>query len=165
MLVAAGIALPAFALGVSSDSVRDAKKRRFGAEGAPAPVADADAERMAPTDYLLKCSGCHGADGMGKPIRGIPRFANQIGHFQRTPEGRAFVMQVPGLLSAGLSDARAAAVSNYIVRRFAGDSMPPDFVPYTADEARRHRESRPADIMGKRDVLYGQLLGLGYPVE
>ena len=61
-------------------------------------------------DYMLHCSGCHGMDGMGKPERGIPRFAGQIGYFQQLAEGRAFIMQVPGLLSARLSDERAAAV-------------------------------------------------------
>jgi cytochrome c553 len=165
--VALAIALPASALGVSSDSVRDAKKRRMPSDAVSAPnaVSDADAEKRAPQDYLQFCSGCHGVDGMGKPMRGIPRFTGQIGHFQRTAEGRAFVMQVPGLLGAGLTDARAAAVSNYIARRFGGTSLPPDFVPYTPDEARQHRETRPVDIMGKRDQLYTQLLELGFHVE
>jgi hypothetical protein len=128
-------------------------------------LADEKAETRARNDYLLHCSGCHGQDGMGKPGKGIPRFEGQIGYFQRLPDGRAFVMQVPGLLSANLPDDRAAAVTTWMIRRFAGDSLPPDFQPYSAEEARRYRTTRPADIMGRRNELYARLLALGYAVE
>lgn len=116
-------------------------------------------------DYMLHCSGCHGMDGMGKPERGIPRFAGQIGHFQQLAEGRAFIMQVPGLLSARLSDERAAAVTTWLVRQYGGASLPAHFQPYSADEAKRYRESRPADVIGKRDEIYRQLLALGFPLN
>lgn len=129
--------------------------------------ADADDKvgSRARTDYLLHCSGCHGQDGMGKPGRGIPRFDGQIGYFQRLPEGRAFVMQVPGLLSANLPDDRAAAVTTWMIRQFSGASLPADFQSYSAEEARQYRISRPADIMGRRDELYARLLALGYKIE
>ena len=116
-------------------------------------------------DYTLHCSGCHGMDGLGKPSAGIPMFTGQVGHFLRLPEGRAFLMQVPGLLSARLSDERAAAVTTWMIRTFAGPSLPTDFTPYTAEEAKRHRESRPADVIGKRNALYRQLLENGYTIQ
>ena len=116
-------------------------------------------------DYMLHCSGCHGMDGLGKPEKGIPRFADQVGHFLRVPEGRAFVMQVPGLLGVRLPDERAAAVTNWMIREFAGASLPTDFTPYSADEARRHRESRPADIIGRRDEIYRNLLQQGFVIQ
>jgi hypothetical protein len=117
------------------------------------------------TDYMLHCSGCHGMDGLGKPEKGIPRFTDQVGHFLRLPEGRAFVMQVPGLLGVRLPDERAAAVTNWMIREFAGPSLPADFVPYSAAEARRHRESRPADIIGRRDEIYRTLLQQGLVIQ
>ncbi len=132
--------------------------------GAPGAAAH-DPAAQARIDYLLHCSGCHGQDGMGNPAKGIPQFTNQVGHFLRLPEGRAFLMQVPGLLSARLSDERAAAVTSYLLRTYAGPSLPPDFRPYSADEAKRFRESRPADVIGKRNGLYAELLGLGYRFE
>lgn len=116
-------------------------------------------------DYLLHCSGCHGTDGTGKPAKGIPGFVGQVGHFQRLAEGRAFLMQVPGLLSAGLPDDRAAAVTTWMLREFAGASLPPDFVPYTAEEARTYRLSRPADVIGRRNEIYRQLLERGYAIQ
>lgn len=120
---------------------------------------------QARVDYLLHCSGCHGQDGMGNPARGIPQFTNQIGHFLRLPEGRAFLMQVPGLLGARLPDERAAAVTTYLVRTYAGPSLPAEFRPYSAGEARRYRETRPADVIGKRNALYAELLSLGFRFE
>lgn len=124
-----------------------------------------DAYQRARIDFLLHCSGCHGQDGMGNPAKGIPQFKNQIGHFARTSEGRAFLMQVPGLLSARLSDERAAAVTTWIIREFAGPSLPEGFQPYTAAEAKRYREARPADVIGKRNALYAELLGMGYKFD
>lgn len=129
---------------------------------------DADtqyADKRARIDYTLHCSGCHGMDGLGKPTAGIPVFTDQVGHFLRMPEGRAFLMQVPGLLGARLPDERAAAVTTWMVRAFAGPSLPPDFVPYTAEEAKRYRESRPADVIGRRNALYRQLLEHGYAIQ
>lgn len=137
------------------------------AVAAPALAGEYDPRvaARARTDYLLHCSGCHGQDGEGKPWKGIPRFTGQVGHFQRLPESRAFLMQVPGLLGAGLSDERAAAVTTWLVREFAGASLPAGFKPYTAEEARRYRETRPVDVMGRRNELYDKLNAAGYAVE
>lgn len=75
------------------------------------------------------------------------------------------LMQIPGLLSSGLSDERAAAVTTWLVRQFAGPSLPADFQPYTAEEAKRYREIRPADITATRNRLYKQIADAGYPVK
>lgn len=128
------------------------------------PAALAQGERRAATDYLLHCSGCHDVDGSGHPHKGIPDFRDQVGYFLLWPEGRAFLLQVPGLLNSGLSDERAAGVVTWLVRRFAGSSLPPDFVPYTADEARRYRQTRPADIAALRQRLYLQIVESGHPL-
>ena len=116
-------------------------------------------------DYVLYCSGCHSMDGSGHPGFGIPDFRDQVGHFLRLPEGRAFLMQVAGLVNTSLPDDRRAAVTNYVITTFAGDSLPRDFRPYTADEARRYHDDRPADVTATRRRLYEQLNALGYAVE
>lgn len=115
-------------------------------------------------DYLLHCSGCHAQDGRGLEHKGIPALKDQVGYFLRTDGGRAYLMQIPGLLSAGMPDERAAAVTNYIVTRFAGASLPENFIPYTAEEAKRYRTSRPADIPGKRRLLAAELRKAGLPI-
>jgi hypothetical protein len=135
------------------------------AAAAPCSQADVKVYHGSEHDYVLHCSGCHSMDGSGHPEFGVPDFRNQVGYFLRLPEGRAFLMQVPGLLNAGLPDARRAAVTNYVVKTFAGDSLPPDFLPYTTEEAKRYRENRPADIAARRAQLYQRLNGLGYALK
>jgi mono/diheme cytochrome c family protein len=133
---------------------------------ATAPVRAEDvAEKRARLDYILHCSGCHGMDGSGHPGKGIPAFPDQVGYFAALPEGRAMLMQVPGLLNSGLNDERAAAVTTWLVRQFAGKSLPADFTPYTVEEARRYRASRPADINGVRNRLYRQIVESGYVLK
>jgi len=122
-------------------------------------------EEQGHLDYVLHCSGCHKPDGLGVASGGIPPVTGQVGYFLALPEGRAFLMQVSGLLNAGLSDARAAGVTNWMIRRYAGASMPKDFVPYTAEEARRYRLARPADIMAARRAIAAKLVAAGYPIE
>ena len=116
-------------------------------------------------DYVLYCSGCHSMDGSGHPEFGIPDFRDQVGHFLRLPEGRAFLMQAAGLLNTRLPNDRRAAVTNYVITTFAGDSLPRDFRPYTADEARRYYDERPADVIATRHRLHRQLNALGYVVK
>lgn len=115
-------------------------------------------------DYLLHCSGCHAQDGRGLENKGIPALKDQVGYFLRTDGGRAYLMQIPGLLSAGMPDERAAGVTNYILTRFAGASLPENFVPYTAEEAKRYRASRPADIPSKRRLLAAELRKAGFTI-
>jgi hypothetical protein len=116
-------------------------------------------------DYVLHCSGCHFLHGEGVPAGGIPRVRNQIGYLLTLPAGRAYLMQVPGLLSANMPDAGSARVMNWMIEYFAGPSMPEPFIPYTPEEARRHRLERPADIAGTRARLAEQLRAAGYPFQ
>ena len=116
-------------------------------------------------DYVLHCSGCHSMDGSGHPEFGVPDFRGQVGYFLQLPEGRAFLMQVPGLMNAGLPDERRAAVTNYVVTTFAGSSLPREFRPYSAEEAKRYADDRPADIAARRRQLYERLNGMGYAVK
>jgi hypothetical protein len=173
-LVAAGAAL-SFVFCASSvfpQSPPDAKfptaaKRSAMPPASPGtPPQSEDALRDPPRfNYVLHCSGCHFMHGEGVPSGGIPRVRNQMGYFLALPEGRAYLMQVPGLLSAGMSDEDAAGVINWMVDYFAGASRPADFTPYSAEEARRYRRDKPADIIGKRRRLAEQLRAAGYPIQ
>jgi hypothetical protein len=132
----------------------------------PASGTAQDAEReRARFDYVLHCSGCHFLHGEGSPAGGIPRLRDQVGYLLTLPEGRAYLMQVPGLLSAGMRDEEAARVVNWMVDYFSGPSRPARFVPYTGEEARRYRLAKPADIIGIRQRLAAQLRAAGYPFQ
>lgn len=168
-------AMPAAAASPSLAAVaRDAASRPVigqspppGARAAPG-AADGRAsagDAAARADYLLHCSGCHGSDGEGHAIGRIPALRERIGRFLWRDEGRAFLVQVPGVNNTGLSDAAIAAVLNWLVAAWAADTRPPGFVPYRADEVARHRASRPADIVVFRRGLVARLAHDGQAVD
>ena len=47
-------------------------------------------------DYMLNCGGCHRYDGEGVARNAVPSFRNSIGLFTRLPEGREYMIRVPG---------------------------------------------------------------------
>ncbi|MET0575377.1 MAG: hypothetical protein ABWZ83_05900 [Mesorhizobium sp.] len=114
--------------------------------------------------YILHCSGCHVPDGSGSTEGRIPRLDGVAGHFQKIAEGRKFVIQVPGVMNSGLNDADVVALMNWLVPRFAGDSLSAPFVPYTADEVAAARTSRPLDIFAARRKVTAKLREQGVEI-
>lgn len=115
-------------------------------------------ETSARTLYLLQCSGCHGSDGAGDPRVDVPPFPDFIGAFLRDPEGRRYVTNVGGVMSAGLDDYDTARVLNWLIEAFAGTSMPPGgFEQFDAEEVRKLRDSRPADAVVLRRQIAARL--------
>lgn len=129
---------------------------------APAGGARADVVR---TNYVLHCSGCHGFDGAGAPSAGVPSMKGTVGHFLRTSEGRAFLVQVPGTANSSLNDADTAALLNWIVNTMSAAEIPPDFAPYTTSEVTRLRAARPVDITAVRARIVTDLQKLGYAIR
>ncbi len=89
-------------------------------------------------NYTLHCEGCHLADGSGSPGK-VPALAASVARFLRVPEGRAYLVRVPGVANAGLTDADLAALLDWTLRRFDAANLPASFVPYSADEVQRLR--------------------------
>jgi mono/diheme cytochrome c family protein len=88
-------------------------------------------------DYALQCQGCHGADGRGSGD--IPSL-HGIGGLARTPAGREYLARVPGVTNASISDARLAALLNFVITRWSHDVVPEDFAPYAASEIQAWRQ-------------------------
>ncbi len=110
-------------------------------------------ERTPRTNYILRCSGCHGMEGAGSPIGGIPDFRGMVGGFAGLDDGRTYVMHVPGVVNASLSDKEIAGVVNYIMTTYAGRSLPAAFVPFTQAEVTRRRALPVKDVVRlRRDV-------------
>jgi mono/diheme cytochrome c family protein len=109
----------------------------------------AHAQMSLPTLYMLHCSGCHGATGHGVPERGIPDLHN-AGSYVALPQGRAYLVQVPGISQSRLDDATAARILNYVLARFSATELPADFKPYTADEVTRLRADKASDAETRR---------------
>jgi mono/diheme cytochrome c family protein len=125
--------------------------------GAP---ATAGAEMSLPVLYTLHCSGCHGAAGHGVPERGIPDLHN-AGSYVALPQGRAYLVQVPGISQSRLDDATAARILNYVLARFSASALPADFKPYTADEVTGLRANKASDAETRRAQILDGLRAQG----
>lgn len=115
--------------------------------------------------YVVHCAGCHSMDGSGHPAQGVPSMRGALGHFLRLPEGRAFLVQVPGVNNAGLSDAQIADLTNWMVPQFSADTAPPGWAPYRADEVAGYRARRPTDVGAVRRGLVEALGQQGHAVR
>jgi hypothetical protein len=119
----------------------------FCANAAPGEVGARD-------KYVLFCAGCHGMQGEGGGggggMKRIFPFPPAIGVFLNDSQGRAYLANVGGVTSAGMSDAETAAVLNFILLSFGQSSLPKEFVPYTPEEIRGLRRSRVDDPLALR---------------
>jgi len=107
-------------------------------------------------DWVLNCMGCHTANGSGIPGK-VPALRESLGHFVSLPEGRQFVMRVPGAANSALSDAELANGLNWLLATMNERSRPASFKPYTADEIAAHRRPALTDVARTRTKLVKEL--------
>lgn len=114
-------------------------------------VASATAVAAKPSfDYLLHCAGCHLEDGAGMPDQLIPDLTEHVGNFAMMPEGRAYLIRVPGSSQSPLSDADLAVLLNWMVDRFAPEV---EAAQFTEEEVTAHRRNRMDNPPAERAVL------------
>lgn len=122
--------------------------------GRPASACAQSASNL----YLLNCWGCHGSHGEG--IKGTAPPLINLGDFLKTDDGRAYIIEVPGVSLSALSDAQIATVMNWVLDNMSKDHLPRDFSPYTAGEVHRYRATRLADLSKTRRALLDQLVAI-----
>ena len=111
-------------------------------------------------DYILHCRGCHGAEGAG--VRGaVPALRGQVAVFLAASGGREYLLRVPGTSQSELSDARIAALMNWILAEFDPDDVPDGFRWYTEEEVAAARHPALADVEGLRQRLLAEATGHG----
>jgi mono/diheme cytochrome c family protein len=110
-------------------------------------------------DYMLYCMGCHGAQAQGVPGK-IPPLAVSLALFMRTPEGRNYVLRVPGAANSALPDAQLAAVLNWLASSYGAPDGPPP-VPFTVSEVSSVRRMPLADVQARRREVIGTLAASG----
>jgi mono/diheme cytochrome c family protein len=111
-------------------------------------------------DFARQCQGCHGADGMG--ARGaIPRLRDFVGNFTHLPDGRDYLMRLPGVVFAPLDDRRLAAVLNWTLKTFSRDQIAPSFAPFTAEEVAHSRRHPIENVRATRARLLAELRAQG----
>jgi mono/diheme cytochrome c family protein len=110
-------------------------------------------------DYTLYCMGCHGPHAQGVPGK-IPPLAGSVSLFMRTPEGRNYVLRVPGAANSALSDVQLAAVLNWLAESYGVPGEPrPE--PFTVDEVTQVRHTPLADVQARRREVIRALAATG----
>jgi len=103
-------------------------------------------------NYELQCMGCHLADGTGESGR-VPSVRSTLVPFSMIPEGREFVLRVPGVAQSPLTDADIAAVLNWMARKLSDAPLPAGFRDYDAGEVRALRGRPLAQVSKARQKL------------
>lgn len=125
-----------------------------------APVLSAQ-EYSATVNYQLRCAGCHGQDGMGVSTGGIPPFPGFVDGFFSTEKSRLYLMHVPGVNSASLTDREIAEVMNYVGERWG---EPGARKPFTTNEVATLRAINVPDVVVLRREVTEELNLAGYEV-
>ena len=119
----------------------------------------AGAQQYTPrVNYVLHCAGCHGMSGEGSRVGGIPAFPYSVAHIASIDAGRTYMMHVPGVISAGLSDAQIAEVTNYILEEWSDGAA---FTPFDAAEVTRRRAVPVSNVVEYRRVVAEELAAQG----
>lgn len=130
-----------------------------------AGAAHASEAGKARYQYILNCAGCHQADGSGAKSGGVPTMRGQIGHFASIPEGRDFLVKVPGTSNSALSDADIARMLNWMLQAFSAETLPADLAPYTEAEVTRLRSQPLSDVSAARRAIVSKLAARGVRIE
>ena len=125
-------------------------------------VATAAAEPA--KNYVLRCVGCHTFAGVSPPLGRIPPLKDVVGHFARLPEGRRYIVNVPGIVGANLPPSDTAALLNWTIETYGGASLPEDIRAFTAEEVTALREAPPDDVMRLRAKVRELLSEEGYTI-
>lgn len=108
-------------------------------------------------DYQLNCQGCHGPDGAGSVKRGVPSL-DDLDRFQKLPEGREFLIRVPGMSRSPLSNADLTNLANWMMEEFAGTDGTIPFEPFDEAEVARLRDNPIVDgVVEHRAKLVARL--------
>jgi mono/diheme cytochrome c family protein len=100
-------------------------------------------------DYLLHCGGCHRPNGQGLPPD-VPTLVDELGRLVTIPQGRSYLVRVPGASQAPVSDQGLADIINWILYEFNATTLPDDFKRLTAEEVGKARKNVLADPMKYR---------------
>jgi mono/diheme cytochrome c family protein len=116
---------------------------------AAAPGWAVDTTSRPPAEgYQLHCSGCHGPDARGVP--GVSPTLHGIGSLLDREGGRAYLVRVPGVAQAPVSDAALAVLLNWLLETYSGAAPSP---PYRAAEVGALREDPLRDPLAARAAL------------
>ena len=118
-----------------------------------ATITAAADDRRAEANYMLHCQGCHLPGAEGSEGR-VPPMNDFVGYFLHSKAGREFLIRVPGVAHAALTDDEIAELMNWLLPRFSRAQLPKQFEPFTVAEVSRLR----ADVEQAPDVTRVRIL-------
>jgi mono/diheme cytochrome c family protein len=121
----------------------------------------AAASELSPrANYILRCAGCHGIEGAGTVIGGVPSFHGSVSDLANDEAGRTYVLNVPGVLGSSLTESEIAAVMTYVVDNWGSEPAP----PFSPEEVALRRAKPVADIVALRRALAARFAAEGRPL-
>ncbi len=105
-------------------------------------------------EYLLHCGGCHLEEGQGMPPE-VPDLRIDVASFASFPEGRAYIVGVPGVSQSPLTDAGLTGVLNWMLATLYPEHH---IAPFSVDEITSLRGTPLRDPLRRRAELAAQLL-------
>jgi mono/diheme cytochrome c family protein len=105
-------------------------------------------------NYMLNCMGCHIADGSGASGK-VPSLRDSLLPLSSSAAGRRYLVQVPGASQSRLSNLELAQVLSWMVRNLSAQSVPRDFVDFTAQEVAGYRATQLLNVRETRARLLG----------
>jgi hypothetical protein len=109
--------------------------------------------------YSRNCQGCHGHTGVS--VDEVPDLRDRVGWFLHTPEGRDYIVRVPGVAFAPLDDEALALTLNWMLETFSARRLPEGWSAFTADEVGRLRRRPVANIQSERGAVVDELVRRG----
>ena len=113
----------------------------------------------AQSTYLLSCGGCHGIQGISAREL-VPDLLNRVGYFMCTDEGRQYIVHLPNIAFAAVSNDELADLLNFVIFGLGGPSAPVGARPYTAHEVGELRTSNVliTDLRSRRQAVLASLV-------
>ena len=135
--------------------------RAAGVAAALAALAASTANAANPAqDYALNCMGCHGTEAQGIPGK-VPPLANALRRFMRSPEGRNYVLRVPGAANSALSNEQLAAVLNWLAVTYDSSASATQPAPFTSTEVAAVRHQPLLSVLATRSAVVHNLATTG----
>lgn len=109
-------------------------------------------ENRARQNYLVYCMGCHGEQGDGFRDQ-VPSMRGTLARLAVLPDGRSFLLRVPGVSQSSLDAALTAEVLNWALREFSDAGARQSIAPFTADEVAQARARPLLEVSSARAQL------------
>lgn len=89
--------------------------------------------------WAMNCQGCHGPNGEGHPDRDVPTMVD-VAAFQKIPDGRKFLVRVPGVSRSPLNDEDLTYLLNWMVRTMGSSSQIDKRLEFSQEEVAALRQ-------------------------